>query len=73
MRFQDWWIENVFEELDSPEEWFFNETTAKLYVPRRPQRPLLCHGGTMKDYTGVLRRRYVQFKLDPIHRAGVAA
>ena len=31
VRFQDWWIENVFEELDSPEEWFYNETTSKLY------------------------------------------
>jgi len=31
VRFQDWWIENVMEELDSPEEWFFNETTKTLY------------------------------------------
>jgi len=31
VRFQDWWIENVFEELDSPHEWFFNETSSKLY------------------------------------------
>lgn len=31
VRFQDWWIENVFEELDSPDEWFYNETTQKLY------------------------------------------
>lgn len=28
---EDTYIENVLEELDAPEEWFFNETTATLY------------------------------------------
>ena len=27
----NWYIENVMEELDSPREWFFNETTRTLY------------------------------------------
>ena len=27
-----WFIENVFEELDTPGEWFFDEVTRKLYV-----------------------------------------
>ena len=28
---QDWYIENVMEEIDSPREWFFNESTRTLY------------------------------------------
>ena len=28
---QNWYIENVFEEIDSPREWFFNESTRTLY------------------------------------------
>jgi hypothetical protein len=29
-----WWIENVYEELDHPREWFFNSTTRTLfYMP----------------------------------------
>jgi hypothetical protein len=27
----NWYIENVFEEIDSPREWFYNETTRVLY------------------------------------------
>jgi hypothetical protein len=30
-RVAEWWIENVLEELDEPEEWYFNETSKKLY------------------------------------------
>ena len=29
--FSQWWIENVFEELDAPGEWFYNERTKQLY------------------------------------------
>jgi hypothetical protein len=29
---EDTYIENVFEELDAPSEWFFNTTTRKLYL-----------------------------------------
>jgi len=29
---EDFYIENVFEELDSPNEWFFNSTTQLLYL-----------------------------------------
>eukprot|EP00041_Stephanoeca_diplocostata_P008798 m.131773 g.131773 ORF g.131773 m.131773 type:complete len:956 (+) comp17481_c0_seq4:331-3198(+) len=29
--FSQWWIENVFEELDAPGEWFFNASEHKLY------------------------------------------
>ena len=28
---QNWYIENVFEELDSPREWFFNESSHMLF------------------------------------------
>ena len=27
----EWYVENIFEELDSPNEWFYNETTKVLY------------------------------------------
>ena len=27
----EWWIENVLEELDAPEEWFYNESSKKLF------------------------------------------
>eukprot|EP00039_Didymoeca_costata_P026545 m.16129 g.16129 ORF g.16129 m.16129 type:complete len:957 (+) comp5588_c0_seq1:70-2940(+) len=29
--FSQWWIENVMEELDAPNEWFYNESTKILY------------------------------------------
>eukprot|EP00051_Salpingoeca_urceolata_P015335 m.198436 g.198436 ORF g.198436 m.198436 type:complete len:722 (-) comp18370_c0_seq6:228-2393(-) len=29
--FSQWWIENVFEELDDDNEWFFDETTKTLF------------------------------------------
>ena len=28
----EWFVENIFEELDSPGEWFYNETEQKLYL-----------------------------------------
>ena len=28
----EWYVENIFEELDSPGEWFYNETEMKLYL-----------------------------------------
>ena len=28
----EWFVENIFEELDSPGEWFYNETEMKLYL-----------------------------------------
>jgi hypothetical protein len=31
VRFAQWWIENVLEELDAPGEWFFNDTSRKLF------------------------------------------
>ena len=31
-RGQEWYIENIFEELDAPGEWFYNETEQKLYL-----------------------------------------
>jgi hypothetical protein len=29
---QEWYVENIFEELDAPGEWFYNETEQKLYL-----------------------------------------
>ena len=29
---QEWYVENVFEELDAPGEWFYDETEQKLYL-----------------------------------------
>lgn len=31
VRFAQWWIENVLEELDAPSEWFYNESSKQLY------------------------------------------
>ncbi len=28
---QEWYVENIFEELDSPNEWYLDDTTMKLY------------------------------------------
>ena len=28
----EWFVENIFEELDAPGEWFYNETEKKLYL-----------------------------------------
>jgi hypothetical protein len=31
VEFSEWWVENVFEELDAESEWFYNKSTKTLY------------------------------------------
>ena len=45
----EWYVENIFEELDAPGEWFYNETEQKLYL--YPNGTLPKEGiGTVLDH-----------------------
>lgn len=48
LNLSNWYIENVMEELDSPREWFFNQSTRTLYYKPNASAP-----GTTDPATGL--------------------
>ena len=50
---QEWYIENIFEMLDAPGEWFFDVRTKQLYLSERDvdvKAPNSSHRGRSKSF-----------------------
>ena len=49
----EWYVENIFEELDAPGEWFYNETEMKLYLYPNSTLPTSGVGTVLKRLVNV--------------------
>ena len=63
----EWYVENIFEELNSPGEWFYNETEMKLYLYPNGSLPTSGVGTMLKRLFNVqgsmdLPVKNIQFK-----------
>eukprot|EP00937_MAST-01D_sp_MAST-1D-sp2_P005490 g5490.t1 len=71
-----WYIENVFEELDSPREWFFNSSTRKLYYwPNGTSAGAGASAGPAGDFVATNLKeliRVVGTQAQPAHHIAIA-